>query len=65
MLWRGGLMLVGGWSLYESWGWVLRYLDLPLQLEVGFGIALTGAGFVLGSLLLERIQDDQQERARQ
>ena len=64
ILWRGGLMLVGGWTLYESWGWVLRDLDLPRQLDIGFGLGLTGAGFVLASLLLERIEDIKKENAR-
>ena len=58
-------MLVGGWTLYESWGWVLRDLDLPPQLDLGFGLALTGVVFVLGSLLLERIEDIKKEKARQ
>jgi hypothetical protein len=61
MLWRGGLLLAGGWSVYETLSFALRYFDLPTQLEVGIGLVLTGALFVMVSLVLERIEDARSE----
>ncbi len=57
LLWRGGLLLVGAVAVYEIMRWLLRYLDLPAQLEVGVGLVLTGLALVLVSLILERVRD--------
>ena len=61
MLWRGGLMLAAGYSLYEAARWVLRFFDIPDQLQVGLGLAIAGAVLVLASLLVERVIDARAE----
>ena len=50
-------MLAVGYSLYEGARWVLRFFDIPEQLQVGFGLAIAGSVLVLASLLVERVAD--------
>ena len=57
MLWRGGLMLAAGYALYEGAWWLLRFLDIPDQLQVGTGLVIAGSVLVLASLLVERVVD--------
>ena len=60
-LWRGGLLFVAAWSFFRGARHVLRLLELPLQLEVGFGLVVSGLGMLMLSLVLERIQDARAE----
>ena len=60
-MWRGGLLLVGASVLFEAAKRVLRFVQLPAQLELGFGLVLTGFVLVVLSLILERIQDSRNE----
>ncbi len=57
LLWRGGLLIVIGAVLFEMARLLLRFVALPLQLEIGFGLCAAGVVLVLLSLILERIQD--------
>jgi len=57
ILWRGGLLLAGATLLFEAVRWVLRFIDLPAQIEIGLGCLLAGMALVLLSVILERIQD--------
>ncbi len=43
--------------LFEAARWLLRFVDLPLQLEIGLGFLLAGVALVILSLILERVQD--------
>ena len=61
LLWRSGLILVASYSVYRVARIALAHADLPLQLEVGFGLTATGAVFVMGSLIAERIVDARSE----
>ena len=61
LLWRGGLILVGATVLFEIARFVLRFIDLPLQLEIGFGFLITGFAAILLSLIIERVQDSRTE----
>ncbi len=61
LLWRSGLMLAGGWTTYEGLRRVLRYFALPRLAEAGIAMILTGATFVVASLILERIADAREE----
>jgi hypothetical protein len=54
ILWRGGLLLAGATALVLTARWLLRFIDLPLQLELGVGIVAAGVVLVLVSLILER-----------
>lgn len=57
LLWRTGLLILGSYALWRGSNWVLRYVDLPPELEVGLGLVATGCGLVLGSLIAERMTD--------
>ncbi|MHC4079126.1 MAG: hypothetical protein ACYST0_11880 [Planctomycetota bacterium] len=61
LLWRGGWILVVVWLLVEAARWILRFVELPIQLEVGVGLILAGGVLVVLSLILERIQDARRE----
>ncbi len=57
LLWRGGLVLVAAVALFEAARWLLRFVDLPAQLEIGSGLVLAGMVLVLVSLVLERARE--------
>jgi hypothetical protein len=61
ILWRSGLLLVGGYGLFRVARLALRFAELPLQLEIGAGLVLAGLGLVLGSLIWERVLDAREE----
>lgn len=61
LLWRTGLLIIASYSLWRVSSWVLRYVDLPPELEIGTGLVLTGCGLVLGSLIVERLMDARKE----
>lgn len=54
-------MLVASYSFFRTARLVLEHLDLPTQLEVGFGLALSGAAMVMLSLVVERMRDAREE----
>ncbi len=55
-------MLVAGYSFVRIARFALTYLELPTQLEVGFGLAIAGAAMVIGSLVAERVVDARDEQ---
>jgi len=59
-LWRGGILLVGGYLLYVGLRVVLPISD-PM-LELGVGLLAVGLVLVLASLVGERIVDARRER---
>lgn len=61
ILWRGGLLFAAAAALFEVSRRVLRYGDIPTQLEVGFGLALAGFVLIILSLIIERIRDAKAE----
>ena len=61
LLWRGGLLLAAAAALFESVRWILRLVDIPPQLEIGFGLLLSGFVLVMVSLIVERIKDSRLE----
>ena len=61
LLWRGGLLLAAAAALFESARWILRVVDIPRQLEIGFGLLLSGFVLVMVSLIVERIKDSRLE----
>ena len=56
-LWRGGLLLSGGWSAYRLARYLLQFLDLPLAIEIGTSLVLAGLVLVLASVILENLDD--------
>ncbi len=56
-MWRAGLLLAGGTAIYNTIQLVLRFIDLPLQLEIGIGLVITGVVFVAFSFVMERFVD--------
>ena len=61
LLWRGGLLFVACYSGYRGFRELVRWVELPLQLEVGVAVGLTGFALVIASLILERIRDATEE----
>ena len=57
LLWRAGLLLAAATALYRTARFLLRFIELPLQLEIGVALIAVGAAFVMISLLMERWND--------
>ena len=55
LLWRFGLMLASITALYRMARFLLQFIELPIQLEIGVGLLLTGFVLVLASLVMEAI----------
>jgi hypothetical protein len=62
ILWRGGLLIIGAAALIEALRWILRFWTMPLQIEIGLGLLLSGAILVILSLVMERIHDSRAEK---
>lgn len=63
ILWRGGLGLAGGYGAFRLARWVIRYVDLPLQLEVGAALVVAGGLLIFGTVVAERLMDLEAEKA--
>lgn len=61
VLWRAGILIVGGYFLFLALRFILRIAD-PV-LEVGVSLVLAGALFVLVSVVREQIEDARGERS--
>lgn len=57
LLWRFGLALAGATALYRTTRFLLQFIDLPLQLEIGIGLAFCGAVLFMVSMVMERVVD--------
>ncbi len=62
ILFRGGLALAGGYSFFRAARYVLQFIELPWEVEVGGALMLSGLGLVMVSLVMERYQDMQAEK---
>jgi hypothetical protein len=60
-LWRGGILLAAVTAAIESMRLLLRFVDLPVELELGVAFVLAGLALVLVSLVLERLRDYRSE----
>ena len=54
LLWRLGLLILVVYGFFRGIDLALAMLDLPTQLDVGLGLALTGAGRVAASSMAWR-----------
>lgn len=61
ILWRGGILLAAVTTAIESVRLLLRFVDLPVELELGVAFVLAGLALVLLSLVLERLRDSRSE----
>jgi hypothetical protein len=61
LLWRFGLIVAGTTGLYRVTRFLLTFFDLPLQLEVGAGLMVSGFVLVMVSLVMERMVDARSE----
>ena len=61
LLWRFGLLLAGATALYRTVKFLMTFVDLPLQLEIGIGFLICGAFLFLLSLVMERVVDMRNE----
>jgi len=50
-------MLAGATGLYRMTKLLLRFIELPLQLEIGIGLVFAGAVLFMVSLIMERVVD--------
>jgi hypothetical protein len=57
LLWRFGLMLAGATALYRTTKFLMTFVDLPVQLEIGIGLLICGAFLFATSIVMERIVD--------
>ena len=60
-MWRGGLLLLAVAAALEIMRALLRFMDVPGQVELGVAFVLTGLVLVIVSLIMERIQDARSE----
>ena len=60
-MWRGGLLLLGVTAALEIMRSLLRFMDVPGQVELGVAFILTGLALVIVSLIMERIHDARSE----
>lgn len=56
-LWRFGLLLASATGLYRVTKFLMQFVDLPIQLEIGIGLVISGAVLFAASLIMERIVD--------
>lgn len=61
ILWRAGILIVGGYFAYLALRFILQIAD-PV-LEVGVTLVLAGGLFVLVSVVREQIADDRRRRS--
>lgn len=61
LMWRTGLLLAAGTALYRTARFLLRFIELPMQLEIGAALIAAGAAFVMISLIWERFADYRRE----
>ena len=61
LMWRAGLLLAGGAGLYRTSKFLMQFIDLPMQLEVGISLILCGAVVFMVALIAERFLDMRSE----
>lgn len=61
VLWRFGLLLAGATGLYRTTMFLMTFIDLPIQLEIGIGLIFCGVILFMGSLVMERVVDMRNE----
>ena len=64
VLWRGGLLLVGATALYYGARQLLRFVELPLTLQVGGSLILAGVILVLASMIMENVAETRGDKSR-
>ena len=57
LMWRAGLLLAGGTGLYRTSEFLLQFIDLPTQLEVGIGLIFSGVVVFMIAMIAERFVD--------
>ena len=62
-LWRLGLIIAGSTGVYRITRHLLRFVELPVQVEIGAGLLIAGLVLFLASFIMERIVDARQERS--
>ena len=61
LMWRGGLLLLGVTAAVEIMRSLLRFVDVPGQVEFGTAFVLAGLALVMVSLIMERVKDARSE----
>ncbi len=61
LMWRAGLLLAGGTGLYRTSKLLLKYVDLPSQIELGIGLIFSGVVVFAVAMIAERVIDIRSE----
>jgi hypothetical protein len=61
LLWRFGLLLASAAGLYRVTKFLMQFVELPKQLEIGIGLMICGAFLFAVSMVMERIVDSRSE----
>lgn len=61
LMWRGGLLLLAVAAAVEIMRSLLRFIDVPEQVELGAAFVFAGLALVIVSLILERVHDSRNE----
>ena len=61
LLWRGGLLVLAIAAAVEIMRSLLRFVDVPGQVELGMAFVLAGLALVIVSLIMERVKDARSE----
>lgn len=61
LMWRGGLLLLAAAAAVEIMRSLLRFADVPGQVELGTALVLAGLALVIVSLIMERVEDARSE----
>jgi len=61
LLWRFGLLLAGATAIYRTARFLLQFIELPVQLEIGLGLLFGGGVFFMASIVMEQLKDGRHE----
>ena len=61
-MWRGGLLLLAVTAAVEVMRSLLRFVDIPAQIELGAALVLAGVALLVASLIMERVDDARNEQ---
>jgi predicted transporter len=62
LLWRGGVLLLTVTAAIELMRSLMRFMEVPGQVEIGAALVSAGLLFVFASLIMERVRDSRSER---
>lgn len=61
LLWRFGILLASATAIYRTAKFLLQFIELPIQLEIGLGLLFGGGVFFMASVVMEQLNDGRRE----